>query len=147
MSSDDLIWISIDDLICIMSLDGLIPSLGGGIATHKNLHQIAILVTKPLHFRVQIHDVFSIPLHRVVGWWFYARLQISMQSCQSMVHDIHNIIFANISPIQPPLLSLELMHLFTPNSTGVMHINTWLYVVLFRAITVLRTISSCCTSS
>ena len=58
MSLDDLIWISIDDLICIMSLDGLIPSLGGGIATQKNLHQIAILVTKPLHFRAQIHDAF-----------------------------------------------------------------------------------------
>ena len=30
MSLDDLIWISIDDLICIMSLDGLFHSLGGG---------------------------------------------------------------------------------------------------------------------
>ena len=66
---------------------------------------------------------------------------------QTMMHDIHNIIFSNISSIQPPLLSLQLLHLFTANSTGVMHINTWLYVALLRALTFLRTISSCCTSS
>ena len=67
MSLDDLIWISIDDLICIMSLDGLVPSLGGGIATHKNLHQIAILVTKALHFRAHIHDAFFIARSFALG--------------------------------------------------------------------------------
>ena len=64
-----------------------------------------------------------------------------------MMHDIHNIILANNLPIQPSLLSLLLPHLFSPNSIAVMHIKTWLYVVLLRAITFLRTISSCCTSS
>ena len=63
------------------------------------------------------------------------------------MHDIHNTIFANISTMQLPLFSLQLLDLFAINFTGAVHINMWLYVVLLHAIMFLRTISSSCTSS